>query len=113
MKKILVMILVAAALMALFAGCSTTQIAADATRIITDVVKYAKRTENPEIMKLVGHLMSLYDISSLGGGIILGSRKPLIKMRGSSGKDAIVNTTEMIINIAENKEAFNKAKSSI
>ena len=84
-----------------------------ATRIIKDVVKYAKRTENPEIMKLVGHLMSLYDISSLGGGIILGSRKPLIKLRGSSGKDAIVNTTEMIINIAENKEAFNKAKSSI
>ena len=84
-----------------------------ATRIIKDVVKYAKRTENPEIMKLVGHLMSLYDISSLGGGIILGSRKPLIKMRGSSGKDAIVNTTEMLINIAENKEAFNKAKSNL
>jgi glycerol-3-phosphate acyltransferase PlsX len=84
-----------------------------AKRIITDVVKYAKKTENPEIMKLVGHLMSLYDISSLGGGIILGSRKPLIKIRGSSGKDAIVNTAEMLINIAENREAFNKKKNNM
>lgn len=79
-----------------------------AKRMLTDIAKYAKRTENPEIMKLFGHLMSLYDISSLGGGIILGSRKPLIKIRGSSGKDAIVNTAEMIINIAENRAAFNK-----
>ncbi len=84
-----------------------------ATRIITDVVKYAKKTESPEIMKLVGHLMSLYDISSLGGGIILGSRKPLIKIRGSSGKDAIVNTSEMLINIAENRKAFNKGQDKI
>ena len=76
-----------------------------ATRIITDVVKYAKRTENPEIMKLVGHLMSLYDISSLGGGIILGAKKPLIKIRGSSGKDAIINTAKMLIDMAKNKEA--------
>ena len=79
-----------------------------AKRMLTDIAKYAKRNENPEIMKLFGHLMSLYDISSLGGGIILGCKKPLIKIRGSSGKDAIVNTAEMIINIAENRAAFNK-----
>ena len=81
-----------------------------ATRIITDIVKYAKRTENPEIMKLVGHLMSIYDVSSLGGGIILGCRKPLIKIRGSANKDAVVNTTEALINMVENKEAYNRKK---
>jgi len=84
-----------------------------ATRIIKDVVRYAKHTENPEIMKLVGYLMSLYDINSLGGGIILGCKKPVIKARGSSGKEAIVNTAEMLLNIAQNKEAFNKGKSTI
>ena len=84
-----------------------------ATRIITDIVKYAKRTENPEIMKLVGHLMSIYDISSLGGGIILGCKKPLIKIRGSAGKEAIVNTARVIMNMAENKEVFDKEKNKI
>ena len=77
-----------------------------ARRIITDIVKYAKKTQNAEMMKLVGHLMSMYDISSLGGGIILGIRKPIIKARGSSGEDAIVNISRMLINLAENKSIY-------
>lgn len=84
-----------------------------ATRIITDVVKYAKRTQSKEIMGLVGHLMGIYDISSLGGGIILGPEKPIIKIRGSAGGDAIVNTSRMILNIAENKEIFDSAKNNV
>ena len=79
-----------------------------ATRIITDIVKYAKKTQNNDIMKLAGHLMQTYDISSLGGGIILGTRKTVIKARGSSGEAAIVNISRMLLNLVENKELFDK-----
>ena len=46
MKKILAMILVAAALMTVFAGCSTTQVTNDATRVITDGA--GRQVEVPE-----------------------------------------------------------------
>lgn len=84
-----------------------------ATRIITDIVKFAKRTGNVTIMELVGHLMGVYDISSLGGGIVLGAAKPLIKARGSSDEKAIVNISKMLINMAENKAVFDKTKNKI
>lgn len=77
-----------------------------AKRVITDVVKYAKITGNNEIMKLVGHLMSIYDIGSLGGGIVLGVTKPVVKAHGSSDEKAIVSTTKMILNMVQNKEIF-------
>lgn len=84
-----------------------------ATRIITDVVKYAKRTQNPQIMELVGHLMGVYDIGSLGGGIILGIEKPVIKTRGSAGDGAFVSTSKMLLNMAENKAVFDQSKNKI
>ena len=84
-----------------------------ATRIITDIVKYAKRTGNPDMMQLVGHLMGVYDIASLGGGIILGCAKPIIKTRGSAGAQAIVNTTGMLLNMAQNKAVFDRENNKI
>ena len=84
-----------------------------ATRIITDIVKYAKRTGNPDMMQLVGHLMGVYDIASLGGGIILGCAKPVIKTRGSAGAQAIVNTTGMLLNMAQNKAVFDRENNKI
>lgn len=84
-----------------------------ATRIITDIVKYAKRTQSREIMELVGSLMSVYDISSLGGGVILGCAKPVIKARGSSGADTFVNTSQMLFNMAENRSIFDSEKNKI
>ena len=77
-----------------------------ARRIITDIVKYAKATGSAEIMKLVGHLMGLYDFSSLGGGIILGAGKPIIKARGSANADSIKNTSAMLLNMAKNQDLF-------
>lgn len=84
-----------------------------ATRIITDIVKYARRTGNDEIMKLVGHLMGVYDIGSLGGGVILGVSKPVIKMRGNAGDKAIVSTAQMLINMAGNKAVFETQRNII
>ncbi len=77
-----------------------------ARRIITDVVKYAKKTGNPEMMKLVGHLLSVYDFSALGGGIILGAGKPIIKARGSANADSIKNTSAMLLNMMKNQDLF-------
>ena len=84
-----------------------------ATRLITDMVRYAKKTGSQEIMGLVGHLMGVYDFSSLGGGIILGCKKPVIKTRGSSGAEAVANTAAMLMNMASNKAVFDKEKNKI
>ena len=84
-----------------------------ATRIITDVMKYAHRTQNADIQKLGMHLMSIYDIGSLGGGYILGADKPIIKTRGNAGEQAVVSTTGMLLNMAQNKQIFDTAKNHI
>ncbi len=78
-----------------------------AKRIITDVVKIAKTTGNKEYMALAGQLMAKYDLSSLGGGIILGAKKSVIKARGSSNELSIMNTIGIVLNLAKNKNVYN------
>lgn len=84
-----------------------------AMRIITDIVKYAKRTGSQEVGALVKHLMGVYDIGSLGGGTILGIAKPVIKLRGNATQGAVVNTSEMLLNMAQNKAVFDAARNKI
>lgn len=84
-----------------------------ATRIITDIMKYAHRTGSDEVKKLAFHLMGVYDIGSLGGGNILGIAKPVIKARGNAGETAIVSISGMFVNMASNKAMFDKEKNKI
>ncbi|MBR6514183.1 MAG: hypothetical protein IKT46_05035 [Clostridia bacterium] len=84
-----------------------------ATRIITDIMKYAHREGSDEIKKLAMHLMGIYDIGSLGGGIILGCAKPIIKTRGNAKESAVINTAEMLLNMAHNKSVFDKSRNKI
>ena len=84
-----------------------------ATRIITDIMKYAHRNGSDEIKKLGMHLLSIYDIGSLGGGVILGTKKPIIKTRGNAGEAAVVNTAEMLLNMAHHRSIFDKRKNKI
>lgn len=84
-----------------------------AARIITDIMKYAHREGSGEIMKLGAHLMSVYDIGSLGGGNILGVGKPVIKTRGNAKAEAIVSTTGMLLNMARGAAIFDKTKNKI
>lgn len=84
-----------------------------ATRIITDIMKYAYRQGSDEIKKLGAHLMGIYDIGSLGGGVILGAAKPIIKTRGNARESAVVNTSEMLLNMANNKAVFDKNRNKI
>lgn len=77
-----------------------------ARRIITDIVKYAKKSGKSEYMELVGHLMAKYDFNSLGGGIILGTRKPVIKAHGAANETSIMNVVGILLNLAQNKTVF-------
>ena len=77
-----------------------------AVNLITEMVKFSKKTGNASIMELVGYLMKTYDFESLGAGILLGAKKLVLKCRGSSGADAIYNASKILINIAENKTLY-------
>ena len=60
-------------------------------------------------MKLVGYLMGIYDFNSLGGGVILGTVKPVIKAHGAANEQSIVSTAGIILNLAENRELFDRS----
>lgn len=78
-----------------------------AVNLITEMVKYAKKTGNEEhVMPLVGYLMKTYDFESLGAGILLGVKAPVIKCRGSSKKEAILGAASVLINMNENKSVY-------
>ena len=79
-----------------------------AKRLITDIVVYSKKKNRPEFMEVAQYLMKTYDISALGGGIVLGVRKVIIKCRGNSDERAIVNTARMLINHASGEAVFTK-----
>ena len=71
-----------------------------AKRLITDIVMLSKKRNRPEFMEVAQYLMKTYDISALGGGLVLGTRKLIIKARGNSDERAIVNISRMILNHA-------------
>lgn len=90
-----------------FAGNQVLKITeGTAKRVIKDVVKFAKRTGSEDAMKLTKQLLGMYDIESLGGANLLGVRKPIVKMHGSSNERTVVNSTEMLLNIANNRAVF-------
>ncbi len=78
-----------------------------AMNLITEIVKYGKKTgKEAEVMEIVGYLMQRFDFESLGAGIVLGIRKPVMKCRGSSGAKAIKNAVKMMINLSEEKSLY-------
>ena len=81
-----------------------------AKRLITDIVMYSKKKDRPEFMEVAQYLMKTYDISALGGGMVLGPRKLIIKARGNSDERAIVNISRMLINYASGEAIFTKAE---
>ena len=74
--------------------------------LITDIVKLSKKKNKPEYMEVVDYLMKSYDLGSLGGGILLGTRKIIMKARGNSDERAIVNISRMLINYADGAAVF-------
>lgn len=78
-----------------------------AVNLITEMVKYAKANHEEEhIMPLIGYLMKTYDFESLGAGIVLGVKYPVIKCRGSCKKEAIVTAANALVNLSEDKNIY-------
>ena len=84
-----------------------------ARRILTDIARYAKKTGSADALDLFRHLMGVYDISSLGGGILLGVEKPVLKARGDAGAQAVISISQMLLNMAQNKAVFDEAQNQI
>ena len=76
--------------------------------LITDIVKLSKKKDKPEYMEVVDYLMKSYDLGALGGGILLGTRKIIMKARGNSDERAIVNISHMLLNYASGEAVFDK-----
>lgn len=90
-----------------FAGNQILKVTeATATRVISDIVKYIKKNNRPDMMPLVQSLMNTYDLTNLGGAIVLGVKKPVIKCHGCSGPEAFYNTADILINLEEGKSFF-------
>lgn len=78
-----------------------------ATNLVTEIIRYGKKTGLMEqTMAIVTHIMKTYDFESLGAGIVLGAKIPVMKCRGSSGEKAIASASHYLINIAENKSLY-------
>ena len=77
-----------------------------AINLITEIVKFSKKNNDPNAMAIVKYLMQTYDFETLGAGIILGAKLPIMKCRGSSGRNAILNAGRIIYNIANNKTIY-------
>ena len=83
-----------------------------AKRIITDIAKYQAKKGGNEYKELIDYLVSIYDFNSLGGAIMLGVSKTVIKAHGAATAMSIVNTIKMLLNLAENKSIFNDFEGS-
>lgn len=70
-----------------------------ARRIITDIAKLAKQTGEPKYKELVGYLMGIYDFNSMGGAVILGARKPVLKAHGAANENSIMNTVGILLDL--------------
>ena len=78
-----------------------------AVNLITEMVKYARiNKQEATIMPLVQYLMKTYDFESLGAGIVLGIKYPVVKCRGSSDHKAIESAASILINMNEDKNIY-------
>ncbi len=97
-----------------FAGNQVLKVTEGAVkRVVTDVAKYARRTQSKDVNELVKQLLAIYDMESLGGANLLGVSKPVVKMHGSSTERTVVSSTEMLLNMAKNKAVFEENRYTI
>ena len=77
-----------------------------AVNLITEIIKYGKTHQVPAAQEIAGYLMSRFDFASLGAGIMLGTKKIVMKNRGSCRRVAVRNAAQILINVAENKTFY-------
>ena len=77
-----------------------------AVNLITEIIKYGKMNNQPAAKEIAGYLMSRFDFASLGAGIMLGTKKTVMKARGSCNRTAVLNAARILVNLAENKSFY-------
>lgn len=76
-----------------------------AKTIIKELYLYQKKLSELEqigVNKVIKNLMSKYDFNALGGGILLGVNKIVIKAHGAATADSIYNIAKQAYNLAAN-----------
>jgi glycerol-3-phosphate acyltransferase PlsX len=81
-----------------------------AVNLITEIVKYGKMKNVPAAGEIVAYLMSRFDFASLGAGIMLGTRKLVLKNRGSCRREAVKNAAQILVNLSDNKTVYESIK---
>lgn len=76
--------------------------------LIKDLMKTAMELGNNSYFEAGKYLAANYDLTSLGGAIVLGIKKPIIKCHGAANANSIINTGEILINLSNNNEFFKK-----
>lgn len=68
-------------------------------RMLTLLKKHSNGQDMNFVKKAFGELMQTLDFNSLGGAMLLGVKKPIIKAHGSANSDTVVNTVKQALNI--------------
>ena len=55
------------------------------------------------LKKSFGELMLTLDFNSMGGALLLGVKKPVIKAHGSANADTVVNTVKQAMKLVKSK----------
>lgn len=80
-------------------------------RTIDLIKKHAdKDTDLTFVKRAFGELNGVIDFNSLGGAILLGAKKPIIKAHGSANSDTVVNTVKQALAILNSNLIKNKGE---
>jgi glycerol-3-phosphate acyltransferase PlsX len=72
-------------------------------RISALLIKNANAdTDLAFVKKSFGELMQMLDFNSMGGALLLGVKKPIIKAHGSASSSTVINTVKQAISIIKN-----------
>jgi glycerol-3-phosphate acyltransferase PlsX len=78
------------------------------TRMVKMLGKHAGGQDISFVKSAVGELFRELDFNSMGGAIILGLKKPIIKAHGSANEMTMVNTVKQAVRIAEGQAGIVK-----
>lgn len=74
-------------------------------KIFVDLIKKnaPEGTDLTFVRKAVGEFLSIYDFNSMGGAVLLGTKKPVVKMHGSANEKTVVSVVKQALKMCSNK----------
>lgn len=73
-------------------------------KILVDLIKKnaPEGTDLSFIKNAVGEFMTMYDFNSMGGAVLLGTKKPVIKMHGSANEKTVSSVVKQALKMCSN-----------